>query len=287
MSQPNAESAQRATPLPAQTVRRIQFVRGGPAGAPVLRMFEQPHVTVAINASGDVSSLDTPAIWPEPLDRLDLLILPENKSRQSQEQIERWLAAPNHPDAPQPTVVRLKAGVIHWRPGRAAIQASTKSADEILPGLIDFAYYEAELRRMETELEPIEAASRADVTLAYDVRHADRTQWPRLKSTMELLYTMRLSFAQLEPRLNIPPQSLENVARKVFSRLAVRSGAEDRLTAFSDRLETCQDLYEGAIDRATDSRWYRKGNRLEIAIVVLLAGETILLLLDLVLRFME
>ena len=43
----------------------------------------------------------------------------------------------------------------------------------------------------------------------------------------------------------------------------------------SNRLEACEDLYEGAVDRITDHRWYRKGMLVEIAIVILLFLEVL------------
>jgi uncharacterized Rmd1/YagE family protein len=61
--------------------------------------------------------------------------------------------------------------------------------------------------------------------------------------------------------------------------LKARADIEARLEALNDRLETIEDLYEGAIDRITDYRNYRKGSFLEIAIIVLLGLEVALLLL--------
>lgn len=271
----------------AGTVRRIRFVRGAHGSSTILRKFGQPEAAVAIETPVESTTIEAADTWPEPADKLDVLIMPASQSPAAEEQIETFLKAQDHPDAPRTVVVRLKCGTIHWRPGRAVIQAGRNQAEQMLPGLIDFSFYESELRRLEHALEPTEVSAKTDVALAYDVRHADRREWPRLKSTMESLYTMRLTFARLEPQLGEPPRSLDEAARRVFARLASRAGVEHRLESFSDRLETCEDLYEGAIDRASDFRWYRKGNLLEITIVILLAGEAILLLIDLFLRFRE
>ena len=59
----------------------------------------------------------------------------------------------------------------------------------------------------------------------------------------------------------------------------------DRLEAFNDRLEACEELYEGAVDRITDYRWYEKGLLLEVAIVVLLSIEAALLAFDFYQRY--
>ena len=62
-----------------------------------------------------------------------------------------------------------------------------------------------------------------------------------------------------------------------MSRLRARADVADRLESFNDRLEACEELYEGAVDRITDYRWYEKGLLLEVAIVILLAIEAVLL----------
>ncbi len=134
------------------------------------------------------------------------------------------------------------------------------------------------------ELLPIETAAPADVRLAYRIRSRNSAQWDRLAETQERLCTLRLAFARLEPELYSPAASLTPDSRKAFRRLVARANVPTRLEAFSDRLEACEDLYEGAVDRVTDFRWFRSGNRLEIAIVILLAFEAILLILDLLHR---
>jgi hypothetical protein len=55
--------------------------------------------------------------------------------------------------------------------------------------------------------------------------------------------------------------------------LLAGSDVPSRLEAFDDRLDACQNLYEGAVDRIADFRWYRHGEILEITIVVLLILE--------------
>ena len=51
-----------------------------------------------------------------------------------------------------------------------------------------------------------------------------------------------------------------------------------------DRLKTLEDLYEGAVDRITDFQAYRRSERLEIIIIVVLIVETIAVIVALFLR---
>jgi len=57
-----------------------------------------------------------------------------------------------------------------------------------------------------------------------------------------------------------------------------------RLDGFCERLESCEDLYEGASDRLADFRWYMGGHLLEVSIVVLLLIEVALIGMELYFR---
>jgi hypothetical protein len=193
-----------------------------------------------------------------------------------------WAAESDDPDAPRPFLIKLERGSVRWRPGQAVIEGS--SDPDVVAALIDFAFYEGELRHMESALAFYEATSRKDVSLAYRVKKSDSGQWERLARTMEALAAMRLEYARLEPFLSDAPRSLTQRARWIANRLLIRAGVPARLEAFSNRLEACEDLYEGAVDRIADFRWYRNGELLEVTIVVLLVLETIVMTAGLLMR---
>src|SRR5206468_3620296 len=108
-----------------------------------------------------------------------------------------------------------------------------------------------------------------------------------LADTIEALYQMRLTFARLEPRLAHPPRSLSRPSRRLVARLLHYADLEARLESFSDRLEACEDLYEGATDRIADYRWYRGGHMLEWGILIFLMIEVLLLVGDLYLHYLD
>jgi hypothetical protein len=139
--------------------------------------------------------------------------------------------------------------------------------------LVDFAFFEGELRRLEQDLLPYEASASDDIAFAYQIRQADRIQWRRLGQTQQSISGLRLVFARLEPSLRSVSRVLPPDARQAMTCLLAGSDVPSRLEAFKGRLEACQDLYEGAVDRIADFRWYRHGELLEITIVVLLILE--------------
>jgi hypothetical protein len=193
---------------------------------------------------------------------------------------DQWLKPADHPDAPQAISIPIEKGKLSWRSGRAVIEGSL--TDQTLSALAQFAFYEAQLRKLEEAVKPFEASAITDATRAYRVHRRDRNRFGEVTEALALL---RLTFARLEPRLYVPDRSQPITSRQIIARLSRRAAIEDRLEAISHRLEACEDLYEGAIDRLNDHLWYRRGNLLEIAIVVLLMIEVLQLCSDMLLRF--
>ena len=265
---------------------RIRFVEQAPPDGKMLREFAQPRRQVALELPLPPNDQAAPPVWPDPTDRLDVLLVAPRIAA-AQPGAALWLATPDHPQAAPAVVIESDGATVHWRPGRALIQAPPERHAELLAGLIDFAYYEGQLRALEQALETSSADADADVALAYRIRLRDRRHWPRFTTMIERFAQLRLSYARLEPCLSAPARSLPRAGRRLMARLLRRADVEQRLQALTDRLETCEDLYEGANDRVADYRWYLHGHLLELGIVVFLLLEVVLLVADLWLRILE
>ncbi len=259
----------------AITAWRFRFVaHNGEVRGDESRHFTHPHsVTVVRQALPVGDGLD---VGPEPLDWLDVICvsvpsaLPPN--------LKGWLNPPADPSAVTTVGVQTETVKLRWRPGRAIVFGSTHDCDKAIAGLVEFAFLEGELRRLEQAITPHQATAERDVDFAYDIRSRDRSQWARLYRTIQALYTLRLQFARLEPQLLQASRTLPAEARHLIARLSAKADIEARLESLSDQLEACEDLYEGATDRISDFCNYRKELWLEIAIVILLLVEVVLLL---------
>jgi len=266
--------------MPGSTEANVTRIRFVPEHAAeernIPRRFTQPKAMAAVEEPVEVGACPSENSWPEPIDDLYVIRskspLPAALSRIA----ECWLDAPEHPDAPQAVVIKLESCILRWRPGRAVLEGADATSASLLAGLIDFCFFEGELRRLEQDLLPLEAAASEDVALAYRIRGI--ADWEQLGETMEKLSRLRLTYARTEPCLAEASRALTPDARRIVARLIVRSGVPARLAAFSNRLEVCEDLYEGAVDRIADFRGYRKGEVLEIIIIVLLLMETIVMI---------
>lgn len=261
----------------AITVKRIRFAAEPASGEAVRCRFTEPRPIAAVEASSELAALPVGDSGPEPFDDLFVIVAFTRLPADLEAKVKSWLS-----QAVPPVVVKIESGAIRWRPGRAVIEcADAESNPAGMEGLLDalagFAFLEGELRRLERALIPFEASAPGDVPLAYRIRQSAHATWDRLGETVEALAVLRLTFARLEPLFSAPPRSLAPEARRAATLLASRSRVPARLESLSNRLEALEDLYEGAVDRITDFRWYRKGEILETTIIVLLAVEVALL----------
>ena len=266
-----------AAPSAAVRVSHIRFAREAQPNESIRRRFTQPRSIVAVAQPAELSLLaDRP--WPDAAGDLHVILLSTPVSSEVRSTIDRWLAAPDQLDMPPLLVVQMDGGTIRWRPGRAVVESpvvegQVDGCKNLMAALVDFAFFEGELRRLEQDLLPYEASASDDIAFAYQIRQADRIQWRRLGQTQQSISGLRLVFARLEPSLRSVSRSLAPDTQEALTRLIAASDVPSRLEAFDGRLEACQNLYEGAVDRIADFRWYRHGELLEIAIVVLLVLE--------------
>jgi hypothetical protein len=280
VSQPSG-TAPASEPGRQVVVKRIRFVDRAPADAKVRRAFDEPRPCVAVEEHVEPGACQAADGGPEPTDSFDLLLAPNGAPPECRTSGDGWQAPPDHPEVAPAALVERDCYTVQWRPGRAVVQGRVDDPEAVLAGLTDFAFYEGELRTLEHALEACAAGARADVARAYRIRFRDREHWARFGERIELLAGMRLRYASLEPRLAKPSRALPAESRRVMARLLARADVKARLEALTNRLEACEDLYEGANDRVTDHRWYLEGHALEIGIILLLVGEVFIMAADL------
>ena len=257
----------------AIVAKRIRFFPQPPPGAKVLRTFQQPRPCVAVEEAIELAELPAQSAWPEPVDQFTAVLIPREAVPEGRKLSEDWMAAPDNCEAVSTIAFAWNGQKIQWRPGRLLAQGSPEAFEGILQAVVDFAFYEGELRTFELEINRREAQAQADVRLAHRIRFSDRKHWRRIGEMIEHFYLMRLAYARLEPQLTIASRTLPDDAREVMSRLMDETEVSDRLEGASNRLEACEDIYEGANDRIAEYRWYIEGHWLEIIIIAILMAE--------------
>jgi hypothetical protein len=256
--------------------RRIRFVATAPAGAHVARQFAEPRSVVAIE-----DALATEA-WVEEASGADgsaqfVLVVCTKTHGGSAARGNGALPAALREAGTFSLEISRGAEWLRWRPGAAILQCRPENRGAIVAALIEFAFYERELRQLEQRVAAGHLAIEKDIHLGQHVRRVDRRAWPRLFDAAERFCRARLEFSRLEPMLWTKSRELPLLARKWLARLRQKADVEGRLEALSDRLEALEEFYEAATQRVSEHRWYREGHLLEIGILLLLLFECALM----------
>lgn len=286
---------------------RIGFERE-PGSGTVLRRFRDPAPRVAIGRAASVDEIlsASPAGASQvatPVEQFDVVFLPGGSASpiELQQRAERWIVGPPAPSAPNaaeldggqlapapPAIdLVLQSDRILWRPGKAVIIGSARRLDDWLAGLVDFSFYEADLGRLERELEDHWATAEADVVLTHSVSERALARRAHVDRMTRETALRRIRLARLSPNLEKPTLTLSGPARRLVSELANAADVADRLHYVDDRLQVYEDLYESANDRLSEYCYFAREYRLELWIVGLLVLEAILILVEIWLAWNE
>ncbi len=248
---------------------RITFKRG--AGEPALMTFAHPATTRAVRMPLEP---DSPPAGHDAFDLLTLEGTPKDHPT-ARADLHAWAG-----DATAITAT-LPGAQIVWRPGRASIVAAPDRMEPLQLALVEFAFFEGELRQLEGEIDAVWPELEADTTLVYDVRAKDLERGAEIGARVERTLQRRIRFARIETPLLQTRPSLGSLAQDLGERLRDKARIESRMETLDGHLEVFEHVYEMASQRIGETRASRKEQNLEWLIVVLLAAEVLMLLLDL------
>ena len=215
-------------------------------------------------------------------ENLDFLFLPGGAAIafDQQQLAARWIAQAARPDEPATLELLFRGDRVLWRPGRALMQGSHERMPEVFAALVDFAFYEGQLRDLERETpEKLENAT-ADVPLTHAVTEVDLLRQAHVNQVTEWAGRARIRFTSIQPRLEKASIGLAPVSRRLVTELCVQSETAERLRAVDDQLEVIEDLYELANDRLTEFAYFSREYRIEIWILAALIIEAVVMIFE-------
>ena len=142
--------------------------------------------------------------------------------------------------------------------------------------MADFAYYEAQLRRIEDETAAAWAEAEADLAVAHDARQVAAARRVELADRTAAAFRRRMRQVRIEPRLLAPAAALPPLAAELGEALREKARIEDRLESIDSKLEVFEYIYEMVSQRLADCTHHMQGLGVEWLIVALLAAEVVL-----------
>ena len=261
---------------------RIRFVSHLPEGVKPLESFVHPHRCFAIAGAASPSELVQASAAADPLADLRVLLLPAGSVTpfEWQQRAEEWMHGPAAGGSPPTIDLLVRSERVLWRPGQAVIVGVAERCDELLPGLVQFAFYEQELRKLEQGLDADWDTAEADIPLTHSIGREALERRDHVDAMTRRTSVRRMQLARLESCLEKPSIALASPARRLAGELAVQAEVLERLHWADDKLEVYEDLYELANDRLSEFNYFAREYRLEFWIIILLLAEVVLMLVE-------
>jgi hypothetical protein len=262
--------------------RRILFVEAVGGDDIVLMTFNDPSPRYAIS----VATSATP-VRKVPSDlrgnEFEVTLLPLSAATQMAAAEAEWLAKPNDVGTP-PIQIKYRGVELIWHPGRALLHCDPEQAELLLSALVEFAFYEGELRRIENEVAAAWPELEQDKGLAFNVTRADLKRSEVVGGRMSRALDRRIRMARIEPHLYQPDTALPAASQKLGEELRDKARIESRLETIDAQIEVFEDIYEMGGQRMGEFRASTEEHVLEWIIIILLAGELLLLLIQAIWR---
>ena len=147
--------------------------------------------------------------------------------------------------------------------------------------LVEFAFYDAEIRAVEQALSQAWPELEADTPLAFHYDDRAAAKRDALAERFQRVVVMRSKLARIQPVVHRPPVHPPTLASQLGERLRERTRLLERLEFLGGQLEVFERVYEMCSQRASDYTLTQESKVLEWVIILLLATETIVLLIGL------
>jgi hypothetical protein len=178
-------------------------------------------------------------------------------------------------------VFKIQDAQVWWRPGASVIFAAPQRIDPLLRALVDFSWYESELRKLEQEVAASWTELEADSPLAFDVNTENFAQEKILGSRMQQSLRRRMRHARIEPHLLLPATHLSSQGKALCDRLREETCTEDRMEILDGQIEVGEQVYDLSSQRIGEYRNSQREFVLECLIIVLLTAEVAIMIAEL------
>lgn len=183
--------------------------------------------------------------------------------------------------AKKPTFISLHGVDILWGNTRAVIRAPQDKLPTVRKAVIEFAFVERELAGVEEAIGKGWSSLEEDAPLAYQFKEQAVSRKDSLGERFRNVVSIRARLSKLIPLAVQAAQYPPTLESQTAERLRERMRIEDRLDVAERQLEAFERVYDMCGQRSSDFMLARSGHILEWIIIILLAVQTILTVIDL------
>lgn len=178
-------------------------------------------------------------------------------------------------------LLALHGAVVAWASGRVAILAPPERLAVVRAAVVEFCFFERELRSIEADVTAAWPHVDAHAPLAFEFNDRDVGRQSEIGEHFRRTVVLRSRLARLVPHLERPPLFPPTLASQLAERLRERSRMAERAGFLDTQIAVQERVYDLCGERSSDWTIARRSLALEWAIVFLLVVQTTLLVVDL------
>ncbi len=169
---------------------------------------------------------------------------------------------------------------LYWCLPRVAIVASADRLEMLRRAVVESAYWELELRQIESDLATRWPELEAHAPQAFEFRERDLKYRDQLAVQFRQLLLLRSRLAKITPWLRMPPAYPATLSGQIQERLRERLAVHHRVESLEVQLEVFERIYDGCGQRVSEFVLARRGHTLEWIIIILLALQTVFVVFE-------
>ena len=167
-------------------------------------------------------------------------------------------------------MITLQGAVVVWAVGRAAVVATAERIETVKKALLEFAFYEYEVKDVERRLNAMWPGLEEDSPIAFEFQARSIHKRRELGRRFREVVSLRARVARVTPHVLYPHVHPPTLATQVGERLRERARLSARVEFLNSQLEVFDRVYESCSQRLNDFVTARTGHTLEWVIIILL-----------------
>lgn len=198
------------------------------------------------------------------------------------QKIQNWLDhAVDTQDGTMAQWVSLPGTQLVWHPRCLVVSATSERSERVCQAALEVMFFAAELQSLEAAVDDAWDSTLEDAPLGFEFSTPDLPRRSLLAQRFQTVCELRTRYARLISQVVVPHVYPPTIASQISERLRERLRLEDRLELADERLTAQESVYERCSQRCSDFVVARTGHNLEWIIIILLAFQTILWIVDL------
>lgn len=261
--------------LPEGTeIQSVAFVSKAETAQTTLMEFKEPRACQAILVANSAA---------QPSADVTMLLVPtgDHDDAELLENAWNWVEPGITQEHRHGFLIMLWGARVIWSPGRAALIASADRLAALRHAVIDFSFHDRETRKIEAELAEAWPHLEADTPLAFRFDAQDLSRQKELAKRFNQIVGMRARLVRIDPAIHHPLVHPPTLASQLKERLKDRARLSERIEFADEQLNVLEGVYEMCAARSSEFVIAQQEARLEWFIVILLATQTVALIIDL------